>query len=210
MDEYLDKLTSLIDIKDIDYIIVDHTEPDHAGSAAKLVEINPAIKLVGTATAISFMKEICNVEFASVIVKEGDCLLYTSILTAAFFLPFSAGLFDINHLAAVFKLTASSFLCHASFLNLLSFFPCFGMKPLYLSLIHILNLIRNPFRFHNSHRICFMLFILGHCFPLLQSHGGNFYLYAIRNTPPSLANDTIHPVSFHRKSYMPCEASLRK
>ena len=58
MDEYLDKLTSLIDIKDIDYIIVDHTEPDHAGSAAKLVEMNPAIKLVGTATAISFMKEV--------------------------------------------------------------------------------------------------------------------------------------------------------
>ena len=74
MDEYLDKLTSLIDIKDIDYIIVDHTEPDHAGSAEKLIELNPAIKLVGTATAISFMKEICNTEFASIIVKEGDVL----------------------------------------------------------------------------------------------------------------------------------------
>lgn len=74
MDEYLDKLTSLVDIKDIDYIIVDHTEPDHAGSAEKLIEMNPAIKLVGTATAISFMKEICNTEFSSVIVKEGDCL----------------------------------------------------------------------------------------------------------------------------------------
>lgn len=74
MDEYLEKLTSLVDIKDIDYIIVDHTEPDHAGSAAKLVEMNPAIKLVGTATAISFMKEICNLDFASVIVKEGDTL----------------------------------------------------------------------------------------------------------------------------------------
>ncbi|MCQ4637508.1 FAD-dependent oxidoreductase [Anaerovorax odorimutans] len=74
MDEYLDKLTSLIDIKDIDYIIVDHTEPDHAGSAEKLIEMNPAIKLVGTATAISFMKEICNTEFSSVIVKEGDTL----------------------------------------------------------------------------------------------------------------------------------------
>lgn len=74
IDEYLDKLTSLVDIKDIDYIIVDHTEPDHAGSAEKLVEMNPAIKLVGTATAISFMKEICNTEFASIIVKEGDTL----------------------------------------------------------------------------------------------------------------------------------------
>lgn len=74
MDEYLDKLTSLTDIQDIDYIIVDHTEPDHAGSAQKLIEINPAIKLVGSATAISFMKEICNVEFSSVIVKDGDTL----------------------------------------------------------------------------------------------------------------------------------------
>lgn len=74
IDEYLEKLTSLIDIKDIDYIIVDHTEPDHAGSAQRLIEMNPAIKLVGTATAISFMKEICNIEFASVIVKEGDTL----------------------------------------------------------------------------------------------------------------------------------------
>lgn len=74
LDEYLDKLTSLVDIKDIDYIIVDHTEPDHAGSAEKLIELNPAIKLVGTATAISFMKEICNTDFASVIVKEGDTL----------------------------------------------------------------------------------------------------------------------------------------
>lgn len=74
IDEYLDKLTSLVNIKDIDYIIVDHTEPDHAGSAQRLIEMNPAIKLVGTATAISFMKEICNIEFASVIVKEGDTL----------------------------------------------------------------------------------------------------------------------------------------
>lgn len=74
MDEYLDKLTSLIDIKDIDYIVVDHTEPDHAGSAEKLIELNPAIKVVGTATAISFMKEICNTDFASVIVKDGDTL----------------------------------------------------------------------------------------------------------------------------------------
>ncbi|MEG0392430.1 MAG: FAD-dependent oxidoreductase, partial [Anaerovoracaceae bacterium] len=74
MEEYMDKLTSLVDIKDIDYIVVNHTEPDHAGSAEKLIEINPAIKLVGTATALKFMKEITNTDFTSVIVKEGDTL----------------------------------------------------------------------------------------------------------------------------------------
>ena len=74
MGDYMAKLKEVVDIKDIDYIIVDHTEPDHAGSAKYLLEENPAIKLVGSATAINFMKEICNMEFNSVIVKDGDTL----------------------------------------------------------------------------------------------------------------------------------------
>ena len=74
MGDYLAKLKEIVNIEDIDYIIVDHTEPDHAGSAKYLIEENPAIKLVGSATAINFMKEICNVEFNSVIVKDGDTL----------------------------------------------------------------------------------------------------------------------------------------
>ncbi len=74
MGDYLSKLKELIDIEDIDYIIVDHTEPDHAGSAKYLIEENPSIKLVGSATAINFMKEICNMEFNSIVVKDGDTL----------------------------------------------------------------------------------------------------------------------------------------
>lgn len=74
MGDYMSKLKEVVDVKDIDYIIVDHTEPDHAGSARRLLEENPAIKLVGTATAINFMKEICNMEFTSIIVKDGDTL----------------------------------------------------------------------------------------------------------------------------------------
>lgn len=74
MDEYLDKLSQLVDIKDIDYIIVNHTEPDHAGSAFKLIELNPDITLVGSQMAIAFMKEITNREFKSLVVKEGDSL----------------------------------------------------------------------------------------------------------------------------------------
>lgn len=74
MEDYLAKLKELVDINDIDYIIVDHTEPDHAGSAKYLIEENPAIKLVGSATAINFMKEICNIEFNSIVVKDGDTL----------------------------------------------------------------------------------------------------------------------------------------
>jgi len=73
-DGYLEALNKLVDINDIDYIVVNHTEPDHAGSIEKLVEINPNIKIVGTGVAIGFLKNIVNRDFYSIAVKENDTL----------------------------------------------------------------------------------------------------------------------------------------
>ena len=72
--EYLDKLTSLVDVKNIDYIVVNHTEPDHAGSIEKLINMNPEITVVGTAMAVNFLKNITNMNFKSLVVKDGDTL----------------------------------------------------------------------------------------------------------------------------------------
>ena len=47
-DEYLEKVQELTDIADIDYLVVSHTEPDHAGSIARLLELNPNIKIIAT------------------------------------------------------------------------------------------------------------------------------------------------------------------
>jgi len=71
-DEYLDKVKEITPIDEIDYIIVSHTEPDHSGSIARLLDLNPRIKLVGSGAAIGFIKEIVNRDFTSVIVKDGD------------------------------------------------------------------------------------------------------------------------------------------
>ncbi len=73
-EEYLDKLSEITPIDEIDYIILSHTEPDHSGTIEMLLELNPKIKLVGTSAAINFMKEICNKDFTSIVVKEGDVL----------------------------------------------------------------------------------------------------------------------------------------
>lgn len=73
-DEYLEHIQSICDIKDIDYIVMNHTEPDHAGSIEKLIEMNPEIKIVATPTAINFLKEIVNRDFYSIPVKENDTL----------------------------------------------------------------------------------------------------------------------------------------
>ena len=57
-DQYIKRLEDLnVDITKIDYIVVDHTEPDHAGSVAKLLDISPNAKIVGSVPAIKFFKE---------------------------------------------------------------------------------------------------------------------------------------------------------
>jgi NADH oxidase (H2O-forming) len=73
-DQYIAKLNEVVDVQDIDYIIMNHTEPDHAGSIAKLIQQNPKIIVVATQTALNFLKDIVNAEFNKLAVKENDTL----------------------------------------------------------------------------------------------------------------------------------------
>lgn len=73
-DEYLDKLKEIIDVTKIDYLIVDHTEPDHAGSIGRLLEYSPQMKIVATGCAIGFLKEIVNHDFTSIAVKDNQTM----------------------------------------------------------------------------------------------------------------------------------------
>lgn len=73
-DSYLSSLKKIVDINKIDYIVVNHTEPDHAGSVEKLIDINPNIKVVGSTVAINFLKNIVNHDFYSLTVKDNDIL----------------------------------------------------------------------------------------------------------------------------------------
>ena len=47
-DEYLENLREIIDVEHIDYLVVEHTEPDHAGSVEKLLDLNPGMKIIAT------------------------------------------------------------------------------------------------------------------------------------------------------------------
>ena len=73
-DEYLEKIKSLTDLKEIKYIVVDHTEPDHAGSVAKLLHYIPNATVVGSPTALKYLSEIMNISFKSHAVKDKDTL----------------------------------------------------------------------------------------------------------------------------------------
>jgi flavorubredoxin len=71
---YLQKLRSVTDPKDIQYIILDHTEPDHSGSLKQLLELAPSATVVGSGNAIRYLEDIVNARFKSLIVKDGDTL----------------------------------------------------------------------------------------------------------------------------------------
>lgn len=73
-DSYLESLKKIVDINKIDYIVVNHTEPDHAGSVEKLIDLNPNIKVVGSTVAINFLKNIVNHDFYSLSVKDKESL----------------------------------------------------------------------------------------------------------------------------------------
>ena len=57
-DQHLEEIRQVMDPADIDYIVVNHTEPDHSGSVAKMLEIAPNATVLGSQTAIAFLKEI--------------------------------------------------------------------------------------------------------------------------------------------------------
>lgn len=71
-EDYLAKIKQVCDPSKIDYIVVDHTEPDHSGSVEKLLEIAPNAVVVGSPNALRFLGDIVNKEFKQQSVKEGD------------------------------------------------------------------------------------------------------------------------------------------
>lgn len=62
-DEYLADLQKIVDLSKIDFLVMNHTEPDHSGSVEKLLKKIPGITVVGSNTAIRFLKEITNSKF---------------------------------------------------------------------------------------------------------------------------------------------------
>lgn len=71
-DEYLEELKGITDIENIDYLVVSHTEPDHAGSVEMLLDLNPNMKIIATGCAVNFLKNIVNRDFYSLTVKDNE------------------------------------------------------------------------------------------------------------------------------------------
>ncbi|MEM9976202.1 MAG: diflavin flavoprotein [Cyanobacteria bacterium P01_D01_bin.2] len=71
---YMDALTGLIDPKEIDYIVISHTEPDHSGLVKDVLDLAPQAVVVGAKVAVKFLEDLVHQPFKSQLVKSGDTL----------------------------------------------------------------------------------------------------------------------------------------
>ena len=70
--EFLENVKSLIDLKFLDYIIVNHTEPDHNGSLIELLEDAPQAVVCCTTAGARFLKKMVNRDFPVKVVTDGE------------------------------------------------------------------------------------------------------------------------------------------
>ncbi len=75
-DEWITKIAATLGERAPDYLVVQHMEPDHAGSIDAFAQAYPTTKIVSSAKAFVMMQQFFGTDYADrrVIVKEGDTL----------------------------------------------------------------------------------------------------------------------------------------
>lgn len=71
---FMDNIKSLVDPKDISYLVVNHTEPDHSGSFSRFLEEAPQAKVVCDRQCANFVRNIVNRDVEPMLVTQGDKL----------------------------------------------------------------------------------------------------------------------------------------
>lgn len=74
--QFLENLEHVLNGRTLDYIIVNHMEPDHCASLAEVVIRYPEVKFVGNAKTFTMMKQFFDfdVDNRAVVIKEGDTI----------------------------------------------------------------------------------------------------------------------------------------
>ena len=77
-DEWIQNLEAALDGRSVDYLVVSHMEPDHAGNILNLMNRYPDMKIIGNAKTFSMFPQFFEMDFditdRKVVVKEGETL----------------------------------------------------------------------------------------------------------------------------------------
>ena len=73
-DEYLENIRQVLPVEQVDYLIMNHNEPDHSGSVAKLLELCPKLEVIATKAGKKHLQDITNLDLPCRAVGAGDTL----------------------------------------------------------------------------------------------------------------------------------------
>ena len=75
-EQFYENLNKALDGRSLDYLVVQHMEPDHCALLEEVVKTHKNIKIICTAKTVSMIKQFFNFDIDSIvqIVKEGDTL----------------------------------------------------------------------------------------------------------------------------------------
>ena len=73
-DEFVSNVEEVLPLEQVDYLIMNHTEPDHSGRVARLLERCPNLTVLCTTSAKKFLTAIANRALPCRVVKDGDTL----------------------------------------------------------------------------------------------------------------------------------------
>lgn len=71
---YIEKIKEVIGDENLDYIVVDHAEPDHSSSIPEILSVYPNAKIVCNKKTVDFLKNFYDVQDNLVIVKDGETI----------------------------------------------------------------------------------------------------------------------------------------
>ncbi|MBN2736900.1 MAG: FprA family A-type flavoprotein [Spirochaetales bacterium] len=73
-DDYFSQISQIMDIKKLDYLIVNHMEPDHTGVLRTLIKMVPDIKILGTKKCKEMMADFYQITTNFQVVEDGETL----------------------------------------------------------------------------------------------------------------------------------------
>lgn len=73
-EDLVSNIEEILPVEKLDYLIMNHTEPDHSGGVRALLDRCPNLTVLCSSSAKKFLTSIANEEFPCRVVKDGDTL----------------------------------------------------------------------------------------------------------------------------------------
>jgi anaerobic nitric oxide reductase flavorubredoxin len=73
-DEFFDQVDQVVDVSKLDYVIVNHMEPDHSGLLRTLLRVAPQVTILGTEKTRAMLQSFYGISDGVEVVGDGDTL----------------------------------------------------------------------------------------------------------------------------------------